>query len=524
LQGLAQAVLRSATVRSPALVIWYRRLRLLFDSRYTWWLLLALGVARAAIFLIAYPPAHGADSTDYFLYAAQFEGLDAPIVFELIYPLYPLLIYLTHYVLGSVYWLILLQLALSALQGVVFYWGIRPYSPALAFVTALLVLADPQTGILYNFTSTEPLYMFALSLAFSVFLVQARRPGGRRLQAGDMALGVLLALVLLIRPVGRYLIVPFGVLLGLSTRSLWRTAVLGGSFALALGLFLLFNRVVFDRLELNGGGSFMLGRPLKLSGLLEADNGPASAELIALQSACPEGESLNLCLVKQKGDWPTVRSLYARAYREMLEAHPAAFARQVLDAFTDYLRQPGLQYSGELLPSDVQCADVEERTDRLTREYLEKDWILYGASQVSAETLRPLMHDITTAMCPPWPDSWTVRQAVDRVALRYRSLSRPHPYLWYAAVGAAVLLVPWARRTLPLVLIAGAVVANHAAASAVVLNVQPRYIAVVNPYKGVLLLTLAWVLGLLAVRLLDEWLARRTDPARPTAPPPVGPG
>ena len=125
-------------------------------------------MARALIFLIAYPPAHGADSADYFLYAAQFEGLDAPIVFELIYPLYPLLIYLTHYWLGSVYVLIVFQLVLSALQGVVFYWGIRPYSPALAFGVALLVLADPQTGILHNFTSTEPLYMFTLSLAFSL--------------------------------------------------------------------------------------------------------------------------------------------------------------------------------------------------------------------------------------------------------------------------------------------------------------------------------------------------------------------
>lgn len=515
MQGFAQAVLRSSSLRSPALLAWYRRLRPIFASRYTWWLLLALGVARAAIFLIAYPPAHGADSTDYFLYAAQFEGLDAPIVFELIYPFYPLLIYLTHYVLGSVYWLILLQVALSSLQGVIFYWGIRPYSPALAFGMALLVLADPQTGILYNFTSTEPLYMFTLSLAFSVFLVQVRRPGGRRLQAGDVALGVLLALVLLIRPVGRYLIVPFGLLFLLSTRSLWRTAALGGSFALALGLFLLFNQIVFDRLELNGGGSFMLGRPLKLSGLLEADNGPASAELIALESTCPKGESLNMCLVRQKGDWPTVRALYARAYREMLQAHPVEFGRQVFDAFTAYLRQHGLQYSGELLPSDVQCADVEERTDRLTREYLEKDWILYGASQVSAETLRPIVHDIAAAMCPPWPDSWAVRRIVDRVAVRYRSLSRPHPYLWYAAVGMAVLLVPWARRALPLVLIAGAVVANHAAASAVVLNVQPRYIAVVNPYKGILLLALAWVLGTLALRLLDEWLARRTSSTVP---------
>jgi hypothetical protein len=32
-----------------------------------------------AVLLIAYPPAHGADSSDYFLYAAQFEGLDVPV-------------------------------------------------------------------------------------------------------------------------------------------------------------------------------------------------------------------------------------------------------------------------------------------------------------------------------------------------------------------------------------------------------------------------------------------------------------
>jgi len=507
--AIPRAALRDSTLRSPALIALDRALRRLTDSRWTVPLLLALGVARALIFLIAYPPAHGADSADYFLYAAQFEGLDAPIVFELIYPLYPLLIYLSHYWLGSIYVLIVFQLALSALQGVVFYWGIRPYSPALAFGVALLALADPQTGILYNFTSTEPPYMFALSLAFSLFLIQARRRGGRRLQAGDVALGVLLALTLLIRPVGRYLIVPFGVLFLWSTRSAWRTAVMAAAFALALLLSALFNRYVFDQFALNGGGSFMLVRPLTRTGLLEADNGPASAELVALRASCPEGENMNRCLVALVGDWPSVRSLYNRAYREMLRAHPLEFGEQVFDAFTDYLRLPGLQYRGEYLPSDAQCADIEAKVERDTNGYLEKDWLLYGASDITPETLAPIVRDIATAMCPPWPDSWPVRQAVDYVALRYRSLSRPHPYLWYGALGLAVLLVPWARRLLPLALVAGAIVANHAAASAVMLNVQPRYMAVVNPYKGVLLLVLIYVLGVFALRLADEVLARQ---------------
>jgi len=41
------------------------------------------------------------------------------------------------------------------------------------------------------------------------------------------------------------------------------------------------------------------------------------------------------------------------------------------------------------------------------------------------------------------------------------------------------------------------------------LNVQPRYMAVVNPYKGVLLLVLIYVLGVFALRLADEVLARQ---------------
>ena len=205
--------------RSPQFTSIQHRLRLIYNSRYTPWLLLLLGLIRAVVFVIAYPPAHGADSGDYFLYAAQFRGLDAPIVFQLIYPLYPLLIYLAFYVLGSIYWLIGFQLVLSALQGVIFYWGLRLYSPALGFVVALMVLGDAQTGILYNFTSTEPLYMFLLNLAFCLYLVQIRRSADRRIQRGDVFLGITLALVLLMRPVGRYLIVPFGVLFLLGSRS-----------------------------------------------------------------------------------------------------------------------------------------------------------------------------------------------------------------------------------------------------------------------------------------------------------------
>jgi len=506
---------RDSTLRSPQLAALRRRLRLVYDSRYTWGLLLALGVARVVIFLLAYPPARGADATDYFLYAAQFEGLKAPIVFDLIYPLYPLLMYVTHYVLGSIYWLIGLQLVMSAVQGVMFYWAIRPYSPALAFGVALMVLGDAQTGILYGFTSTEPAYMFLLNLSFCVSLIQLKRPSSRWLQAGDVALGVLLVLTLLMRPVGRYLIVPFGLLFLMGTRSWRRSAVVAASYGMALAAAVLFNQVVFDRLELNGGGTFMLNRPLVASGLLHVDNGPASARLVAMRAACPANSNPTRCLIEQTGSWPTVRKLYSDAYREMLQTHGVEFARKVVAAFTDFLKLPGQQYSGPVTPSAVQCADVEATTDRNVTAYLEQDWLLLDAPDVTAEKLRPIVSDFNHATCPPWPDNATVRRAVDWVAMRYRSLSRPHPYVWYTELGLVVLLIPWARRYLFPVLIAGAILANHAAISAMVLNVQPRYTAVVNAYKGFLLLTLLFIVGLFLLRVVDTLLAR-------TAPPPHG--
>jgi hypothetical protein len=507
---LLRDAVRQPAFQSPQITALIRRLRPIYDSPWTVWGLLALGAVRAVLFLIAYPPAHGADSPDYFLYAAQFEGLDAPNVFSLIYPLYPLLIYLTHYVLGSVYVLILFQTLLSVVQGAIFYWGFRPISPALAFVVALMVLGDAQTGVLYNFTSTEPLYMFSLNAAFCVFLVQVRRRPDRTIAPGDILLGVLLATTLLSRPVGRYLIVPFGVLFLLGTRSVWRTAIMGAVYGVVLVASVLFNRAVFDRLELTGGGDFMLVRPLVKSGLLEADNGPASARLLEMRSQCDPAETWPRCMYLQTGDWPTVRRLYADAYQEMLRTHWLDFARLVFDDFTEFLRLPGQQYGGPITPADAQCEDVEAVTDRNTRMYLDKDWLLLDSPDATYDRLWPIMDDINRAMCPPWPDHDGVREIVDRMALRYRSLSRPRPYLWYAALAAAVLAVPWARRRLLIpVLLAGAVLANHAAASAIMLNVQPRYMAVVNPYKGVLLLALLYIIGRTAARVIDAWLVRR---------------
>jgi hypothetical protein len=214
-------------------------------------------------------------------------------------------------------------------------------------------------------------------------------------------------------------------------------------------------------------------------------------------------------LIDEMGSWNAIQQLYADAYQEMLQTRGNEFADLVIDSFNEFLRQPGIQYHHELgIPSDVQCANIDTKVQRETETYLEKDWMLYGASDMSYERLSPIIRDIATAMCPPWPDNAQVRELVDRLALRYRSISRPHPYLWYGAIGLLVLVIPWARRYLYPVLLAGAILANHAAISALVLNVQPRYIAVTNPYKGFLLLALLFILGTLALRIIDELLAQ----------------
>jgi hypothetical protein len=370
-----------------------------------------------------------------------------------------------------------------------------------------------QTGILYNFISTEPIYMFLLNLAFCVFLFQIKRPSRQRLQSGDIALGVLLALTLLARPVGRYLIVPFGFLFLLSTRSIWRSAGVALSYGILLAASMLFNQIIFDQFELNGGGGFMLNRPLIESGLLDADNGKASERILELKEICLAAENRNLCLIEEMGSWSAVQKLYADAYQEMVRTRGDEFLKLVIDDFNDFLRKPGIQYHHELgIPSDVQCADIDTKVHRETETYLEKDWILYGASDMSYEKLSPIIRDVATAMCPPWSDNDRVREVVDRVAVRYRSISRPHPYLWYGAVGILALAIPWARRYLFPILLAGAILACHAAISAMVLNVQPRYIAVTNPYKGFLVLALLFIVGTIVLRAIDELLVLNDIP------------
>jgi hypothetical protein len=72
-------------------------------QRWVIGLLLVLGLGRALLSLLAYPPAHGADSLAYFFYAERLYGLDLPGLGQVVPPLYPILILISYKWLGSAY-------------------------------------------------------------------------------------------------------------------------------------------------------------------------------------------------------------------------------------------------------------------------------------------------------------------------------------------------------------------------------------------------------------------------------------
>jgi hypothetical protein len=104
---------------------------------------------------------------------------------------------------------------------------------------------------------------------------------------------------------------------------------------------------------------------------------------------------------------------------------------------------------------------------------------------------------------------------VDYLMFRYRSLGRPQPYLYYGGLILLVLFLPWARRYRLVLWSAGGILLYHTLISAVIDNVQPRYVLVINPFRAILLALLALILLQLGVLLVDWVTTRRKKTATP---------
>ena len=508
------ATSEAASPRVPAL----GALRQLAGQRWLLWALLALGLGRALISLLAYPPARGADSLAYFFYAERLYGLDIPGLSQVVPPLYPILILISYKWLGSIYVLIVAQILMSAAIVPLYYDAIRRVDALLALGTSLIVLFDFQTAVAFNFISTEPLYIFLLALSFNLFMRAMERNSCRITHA---ATGVSLFLLMLTRAVGRYLILPLALLHLLRLRSWKRLLIFTGGFALALALYALLSQALLKQVEGVDSSSYMItGVASKNREWLAAANGPATVEFMALLDYCDNVPgNIYVCYERQHGSREGLIPLLANTVLETVRANIGPYAASVWAQLNDFLKLSGQQYGRDPgLPSAIQCADPNGRVDAMTVETTyEKGWgWAWGARDYidnHFETFRETLRPIVNALCPPWPDSPTVRRVVDTLSFRYRSLGRPNPMLWYGALWLLVLIVPWMRRRYLMLVLAGSVfLFNHALISAVIDNVQPRYVMVTNPFRALLLLTLLYLLLRLILQGIQR--LRHADPPK----------
>ncbi len=489
---------------------WEPLYRQLFASRWTLLFLLALGVARMLFFLAAYAPADGADGGDYYVYAAYIAGFDLPERAANVSPVFPIFVYLNHYVLGNFDLIIVWQLVMSSLLGVLMYWGLRRYNALLAFLVALVVLGDAQVGVVFNFAATEPLYIFMLVVAFALAAGTQVIPQ-RFLRWQDVLLGVLLALLRETRTVGAYLFVPFGALFALHTRDWQRILVLLASFGLMTLTFTGLTQTV-EVAQTSTHNANMYVRPLIRDGLLDAANGENSARLVELRDGCqerPDDVTMQACLEAEVGDVNRVYDLYRLAYQEALRQQPDILLQSTVEAFFDFLRMSGHQYSGSPSPAQVQCEDIDARAQRQIDHFLGREWAALELTPQQLADFYAVTDDFMQQMCPPGWESEPIREIVNTISYRYRSLSRPTPVIWNGLLVALILILPWARRLWYPVFLAGGIWAYHAAISAAVQNVQPRYVVVTNPMKAVLVVTLLFLVAHLLLRVLDAWLASR---------------
>lgn len=471
--------------------------------------LFVLGLLRGLAALLAYPPAHVQDSFVYLFYAQRLGGADIPGLGELVPPLYPLMLLVTYVWFDSLYLQIIVQWLMSAALAPLYYAALRPLNPVMALLVAGVVLFDFQTATAFNFIATEPLYIFLLAVAFFLFMRQ--RPSQGIPWAGDFAAGGVVVLLMLTRAVARLLFVPLAILFALKTRSLRRTGALIGGYG---GVFLLFTLLSLSSGGENAGAGssnyMLLGVLLRHPEWVSAENGANSAEYLEIQQDCQD--LIQRCYEARHGTIEGLGSLITGAAIETIRAQPFAFI-ELLWRDTDNFLGLSAQQLGidEDTPAAAQCRNLES-LDALTPEQARFFSWSWGMEQYIAERFddfKAAYIEMRHALCPPTPASPVMRDVVDWLMFRYRSLGRPDAYLWYGALVVLTLVWHRARRYWYVLLVSLAILLNHALISALLSNIQPRYVLVTNPFRALLLVLLGFVVLDIGLHSLDWFLARR---------------
>jgi hypothetical protein len=459
-----------------------RSIYALIATRNLVWVIVLLGIVRTALGLQAYPPAYAADAFDYYLYAMRLNGTtELALMAHHVSPLYSYLMHLSYNVLGSAYWLLVLQIFFAVSITPLFYLALRPYQPFFAALASLIILFDMQFHIQFNFLASEALYVYLLALLFFVCLRawHANQTGMiAAAQTGFFLSGLILVALLLTRPPAKVLFIPVLLLIGLSTVSwanLWRASA---GFLVGCLLFAGISFVMVGQVEGLTSGLGMLRRAAA-----EISDDAATANSVQRPG---EGGELGTFLTTQA-------ELYSRNLSQVVQS--------TIGGMLQYLSMSGQQWGFvSTRPSEVQCENYPHPADFdnwITAEVVDKDFDPLPATDEVAALLRSLRPPFRDALCPEsgW-QSERVQAAVDWIALRYRSLGRPAPQvlLWYGGVLLLSVFLPALRRFLPIVLFAGLLLFYHASISAVLLDVQARYVVVTNPFRAILLSLLVFML------------------------------
>ncbi len=522
---MIRSTLTDTHLYSPRLHAWAQRLSTLCDSRVVPWLLLAIGMGRNVLLLLAYPPAHASDSHLFFLYAERLAGYDAALMDKYTYPLYPFLILVTVKWLGSVYWLIAVQFVMSALLAPIYYFTLKPYSRTLALAVGLVILVDFQSGVTFNFTGAEPLYMFLMGLSFLVLLRQISPQADKHWTWRDSSTGMLLVLLWLTRTIGRYLIIPYAIVYLLYTRSIKRTLTMIAGFGGALVIYMLLSTLALGQVAGLNATDYSFERVMRHhADWVQPENGENTRIWLEATADCPSENQFQqvYCLYQRVGTWEGAESIIQGTAFETVRPHLGEYLWEVWNNFLYFLGADANMFTHDgVTPSEAQCITAEQRIGYITTEYVTTTFVerlnghilhLEGAElEAAVDEYRGMMSGIIRAMCPPLPDSPQIRQIVDWVLVRNRSFGRPNPQVWYGAVLLLSLVIPWARRYLPVVLIVG-VTMSMLAISPAMLSVQTnlRYIIVINALRITLLGILVWIVCPLAIYALDWFMARRS--------------
>lgn len=497
-------------------------------ARWRWWIpvLFLLGLLRYLILLPAYPPAAESDAVLYFLYAGRFAGYDAMAFADhYVYPLYPALMAISYYGFGSLMVLIGLQIAMMSALAPLYYWALKRVNPIIALIVSFIVLGDLHLALAANFFGTEAVYSFLLALSLTLFMWRLGVEDEKRFYAADLLPGALVVPLLLARTVGRYAFIPFVVVMAIKSRSVKRTLTVLAGYLLTYAAYAL--------ISINATG-IVVGPTATdyyfyfriITGNdainISAEQGPNSERFIQILDDC-NSEVLHhtYCLSQETGSWDAALDILQGAALETVQHNLPEFVRTTWEQLRLFLRHPASIYQlSDQQPNEAQCMHPPaERAASVTPE-LVKTFV----SRLSAHLLlipederMPYIEDLQRRVEMFWsevcPERVTynpaLRDAIRPLIERYRSLGRPNPELWYGALLLLALIVPFARkRYLPMVLLFGAMLVNHALASAVMVDVRARFVMIVNPLRATLLVTLLVIIITLLIRAYDRWRQR----------------